>query len=215
MDERQNQILKEAYRLFAEKGTAQTCMEEIAKNLHISKKTIYSIFRTKNELIKATCAWKMQLIAGRVGAVVDMDIPVVEKMVKYLEVLFDNLLDVTFQIAEEITALKYELSDTMEDYLKNAVFGRFIRLFNQAKEEGRLNEDLDPGATMLKYWELLSTVLVTQPANKIPLVVVGSTSIADLVIKHIIEIYKSLLNETGLKEFNQLQTGHPKLSRFS
>lgn len=52
-DQNHKRIIAEAKRLFFQYGFRRVTMDEIAANLRISKKTLYSLFDSKNDLIRA------------------------------------------------------------------------------------------------------------------------------------------------------------------
>lgn len=52
-DQNQQRVIAEAKRLFFQYGFRRVTMDEIAANLRISKKTLYSLFASKNDLIRA------------------------------------------------------------------------------------------------------------------------------------------------------------------
>jgi AcrR family transcriptional regulator len=53
--ERWNEILATSARLFKEKGYRATAMEDIAKELHITKPALYYYIRSKHDLLYAIC----------------------------------------------------------------------------------------------------------------------------------------------------------------
>lgn len=46
-------IIEGAYQLFSQRGLKSVTMDDIARHLHVSKKTIYKYFREKDEIVEA------------------------------------------------------------------------------------------------------------------------------------------------------------------
>ena len=60
MENQKQKIIKAAHSLFLQCGTRSVSMDDISRNLSISKKTIYQHFKNKNELIKEVLNWDIQ-----------------------------------------------------------------------------------------------------------------------------------------------------------
>ena len=201
--ERMVSILKGSYQLFAKTGIASTTIDEIAHYLKMSKKTIYSFYKSKDELIQATCQWKMHTIAESVSEVVELDLPIVKKLVKYIEVMSQSLSDVSIRVIQDLILHRELINSFTEEYIKKAVFGRVTKLIEQAKQEDKMNDEVEPGKVLLLYWEMLSGILVTQPVNKLPIEMVSSKSVDCIVGKKIVELFRNLLNDEGAKQFDE------------
>ncbi len=60
MENQKQKILEAAHTLFFKCGTRSVSMDDISKNLSISKKTLYLFFKNKNELIEQVLDWDLQ-----------------------------------------------------------------------------------------------------------------------------------------------------------
>ena len=60
MENQKQKILKAAHALFFQCGTRSVSMDDISRNLSISKKTLYQYFKNKNELIENVLNWDLK-----------------------------------------------------------------------------------------------------------------------------------------------------------
>mgnify|MGYP002783385690 CR=1 FL=1 len=64
-------ILAAAERLFAEKGTEKTTMDDIAREAEYSKATLYVYFQSKEEIINAILLSGMVLLKKKIHAAIE------------------------------------------------------------------------------------------------------------------------------------------------
>lgn len=63
-------ILNQAKEMFLKHGVKTIGMDDIAQSLHISKKTIYQHFTSKEELIKQTIDYFYEIVYGKINEIV-------------------------------------------------------------------------------------------------------------------------------------------------
>lgn len=96
MDLRQ-QILEGAIRIFNARGIKFT-MDDLAKALAMSKKTIYTVFRDKNDLFLAMVTYLFDGIKAAEQAIVeDPSLSTLEKIKRILSVMPDSYQDIDFR----------------------------------------------------------------------------------------------------------------------
>lgn len=212
--DKKEEILEEAFAQFSDRGIADTKIDNIAAVLKVSKKTIYSHFKSKIELLEEACKWKLRSISSKAQSVVDQDIPLVNKLILYLEIISENVTDISLKMSQEILSDRERLMNIINEYLKGAVYGRFQSLIKQGKEEGRINESADINATLVIYWETLSTFLFARPERHIPEEFKLTKPIYQLLGDQMVNFFRGLLNEKGIKEFDDLLTNHPRLHKL-
>ncbi len=60
MESQKQKILESAHNLFFQCGIRSVSMDDISKNLSISKKTLYQYFKTKTDLIEQVLTWNLK-----------------------------------------------------------------------------------------------------------------------------------------------------------
>ena len=120
-------IVSQSFQLFSEHGVSEVSFLSIANAINECEEGIRKIFKTKEELVIATGKWKMEKVGENVDAVVEMDLPVIDKLYRYLEVMYDSISDASLKLVTDLFAWKGYLKEVMTDYLKQAVYGRFAK----------------------------------------------------------------------------------------
>ena len=99
-------IIQHALELFAKNGLADTSVDRIASYAKVSKKTIYFHFRSKETLIKEAFSWKMSGVSKAVDEVIEMDLPAIDKMGRYLYVICDRISDISIKAFYDLSQLR-------------------------------------------------------------------------------------------------------------
>ena len=124
---------------FNRKGMKFT-MDDISRELHISKKTIYKEFDDKDELFFATVDYGFAAIKEKEAEIIrDDSLDIVEKLSKVIVCLPDNYRNIDFRMV-------YQLRDKYPN-VYNRVAGRIEsdweeteKLLKQAMEQGKLKK---------------------------------------------------------------------------
>ncbi len=213
-EERKTEILREAFAQFSDKGVSNTKIDDIALSLKISKKTLYFLFKSKFELVEEACHWKLNDISEKAQQVVDLDTTLVNKLIKYLEIILENVTDISVKMTEEVLMDKERVMNIVNEYLKGAVYSRFARLIDQGKEEGIIKCNADSETALVIYWETLSSFLFARPTRHIPDEFKLTKPIYQLLGDQMVNFFRGLLNEQGTKEFDRQLQSHPQLSKL-
>ena len=90
-----DRLIEVARQLFVYKGVENTTMNDIAAASDKGRRTIYTYFKNKTEIYNAVVEQQSNVVVERLRAVVESELPLPEKLRKYLEVRFDVLTDTT------------------------------------------------------------------------------------------------------------------------
>ena len=133
--ELQEQILEETLKIFNKKGLKFT-MDDIARNLGISKKTIYTVFRTKEQLFLTMVDYIFDGIKISEQQVMDNEkLTVVEKIRKIFKVMPETYSEIDFrqlyQLKEKYPKIYKKVEKRLETGWENT-----ITLLEQGMEQG-------------------------------------------------------------------------------
>ncbi len=128
-------ILEATIKVFNKKGLKFT-MDDVAKELSMSKKTIYTVFSDKNSLFGEMVDYCFDKIKESEAAILnDLNLSTVEKIKRILGVLPESYADIDFR---QLYLLKDKYPDIyrkVEERLESGWEGT-ITLLNQGMEEG-------------------------------------------------------------------------------
>lgn len=159
-------ILDAADKLFCKNGVDKTTMDQIAVEAGYSKPTLYGYFKDKDEVYFALVLEFIQKIVGEVDKTIDERYPFTETYMKICEELFrlatryplyfegfiGNInvniqADETPQIYKDIYRLGEELNE------------RLLRILQQGKDDGIVNDKLDNASILLFIWSSVSGII--------------------------------------------------------
>lgn len=142
MEDRSKRILDSACQKFEQYGIRSVSIDDICKDVRVSKKTFYQIYPKKEDLIEAVLEYtsdiaqkKFEEIQKNINAV-DALVAIIKEVRKYSEETKNS-----FQYDLE----KYypEVYDAFQDKQKEKIFRSFEHNIRQGIAEGYYREDLD------------------------------------------------------------------------
>ena len=135
--EQRKKILDATLRVFNRKGLKFT-MDDIAAELSMSKKTIYTVFHNKETLFFQMVDYCFDSIKdGEQAILTDTSLKTVDKIRKILGVLPEGYKDIDFrnlyQLKDKYPKIYHKVEERLETGWENT-----IALFQQAMEEGEI-----------------------------------------------------------------------------
>ncbi len=135
MEETRRQIMDAVIDQFNEKGMKFT-MDDISRELHISKKTIYKEFDDKDELFFATVDYGFSAIKKKEAEIIaDESLNLVDKISRLIVCLPDNYKNIDFrrvyQLKDKYPKVYMKVAERVE-----SDWGETEKLLNQAMDQG-------------------------------------------------------------------------------
>ncbi len=149
-------VAKEKFIAF---GSRHITMDEIAELLGISKKTIYTYFTSKEELIIESIKQLVVDFKTDITPLLDSDVSPLTKVIAIYEVVFDYV--VKFKPSFIFGLKKYysKAYETYKNLTKNVVATDVMNLLEEAKKQGEIRLDVD--------LELFSKLYLTGLENRL------------------------------------------------
>lgn len=141
-DKLRNDIILSTIEVFNDRGVTFT-MSDVATNIHISKKTIYKEFDTKEELLDTVVDYIFDNIKVKEEQIMnDKSLSTVDKLRKILGAMPENYRDIDFQnvypflekFPDVYRKVQYRLATGWENT---------ISLIEQGKREGAVRKNVD------------------------------------------------------------------------
>ena len=168
-NERLNQILNAAELVFARKGFAQSRMDQIVKEAHLSKGAIYWYFKSKNEIINASLARMFERSLQDVMAQLESDRPIIERIMTVARCATEQLRNARQLAGVELEAYamaaRHPLMRKRTSGYFNAYIDSFAKLIADGIEKGELHS-VDPRRTAISgvaLFEGLTLLWVVNP----------------------------------------------------
>jgi AcrR family transcriptional regulator len=169
-EERKQQILAAATKVFAEKGFHDARMEDIAKEAELSKAALYLYYPSKDDIIAAILdqfynrgMQDLQLLQGYEGSISDLLLLLTRSFATEAEKMM-NLLPIAFEFYA-LAARREDVRQFIKVYFKNYREG-FSALVQMGIERGEFRA-VDPQETAIvlsAIFEGLAVLEATDPA---------------------------------------------------
>lgn len=129
--------------LFLQAGIKSVTMDDIAKHLGMSKKTIYQFFSDKNELVIALVKKKLQEDEDQINEIINSSANVVEEMINMMkcsEEIFSRINPIVIHDMQ-----KYHPDAWMEfqKFKADVLISKMEQLLSKGIEQGVIRPDID------------------------------------------------------------------------
>jgi AcrR family transcriptional regulator len=197
MDQKFQEIIKSASRIFRKYGIKSVSMDDICNDIGISKKTLYDYFENKSQLVEHVIKADNKLI-----------FEVFENQSSRYENAIDALLAVSLQacksIPEVTPAFSYDLKkyypDLYEMHLnekRKTAYDLIIRNAKQGIEQGYFRKELEVDAIARLYIQKIENVMT-------PEYIFSSDFDTEHLFKVMFENHiRGIANEKGIEYFEQ------------
>lgn len=203
MNEEKEKILSFASQKFMREGFYKTTIDEIASEMHMSKKTIYRNFSSKEELVKAVVKKFFDENVLRIDEVLNIECNAVEKLVKLFEVVGTILAKVNDKILSDIHHYAPEHWKEIDDLRTKKMTSFLTNIISQGQNEGYFLE-MKP--------EILITVFIASVRAVVnPEFTINNRFTMIEALRGAIEILMNgIMTEKGKKIFKKLNYGAKK-----
>lgn len=138
-------IMEAAITLFGERGYENTTIAALAEAAGVGKGTIYSYFRSKNEILLAFCEEELAYIHEEIRRKLTPEASLQDKML----LLFMSEFNYVTKNKEFGRTLMREMMFPRELMVQHSrkiedqFIGMFVRIFKEAQEQGQLRRDVE------------------------------------------------------------------------
>jgi len=136
MTPEKHKILLFASEKFFKDGFNKVSMDELAKEMKISKKTIYKHFSSKSEIIEATVESLQITLRSTLQQITKQDSSSIEKLMQ----MSHTLLNIAFRVSDkwlsDLRLYSPDLWNNIEEFRTKTFMSTFGNILDQGKKEG-------------------------------------------------------------------------------
>lgn len=133
-------ILNYAHTKFITEGFYKTSMDEISREMQVSKKTIYKFFPSKDLLLEEICDFRINTVNTKIEEIVDSDSNVVTKFIQLLEMNKKMMSACSEKWFRDLHLHAPHLLKKFDELRAEKIFHVLSKLLEQGKNE-KLIED--------------------------------------------------------------------------
>lgn len=177
-------------------GFKSITMDDVARELGHSKKTLYQHFKDKTDLIEQTVDNHLKEMEFCCNAVTAEPLNAIEKVIELTKMLLQNMKQVNQGAIFDLKKYYKPCWDKLENHRKDFIYKQIRQNIQQGIDEGLYYNDLDIETTTVLYTHLVQ--LLTDP-DKFPENFSHHQLHTALVKYHL----RSVCNEKGLQFLNK------------
>lgn len=136
MTDQKEKILSYTKEMFPQHGFYKTKMDDIAKELGMSKKTIYKLFPTKQELVEETIRGLLNDLEGAVNNTIAVEEHPIKRLLKSFEVISKRLMSFSDQYVTDIKEHMSYMWLEVDTQRKRIFMNTYLNTYHKGVEEG-------------------------------------------------------------------------------
>lgn len=138
-----DRILDGSLALFFKAGIKSVTMDDIAKQLAISKKTIYQFFTDKNELVIALVKRKIEEDKCQMEEIMSEDLNVIEQLLKMEQCAEEILSRANPILMHDMQKYHSGAWDVFQQFKSGIMIGMLEDLMKKGKEQGYIRQNIN------------------------------------------------------------------------
>ncbi|MFA0964757.1 TetR/AcrR family transcriptional regulator [Roseivirga sp. BDSF3-8] len=167
--DRKKVILQGARELFYKNGFSQVSMDELARHLGMSKKTLYNYFDSKEVLLHTIIIeLKNDLSAGVDRLLMDETLEFPDKIRQIFAFVGTKLSAFSQNFLLDLKRTSPQVWAMVEDYRREAAFLRFNRLLEQGINKGYIRKEVNKTLAVMLYAAAIETILNPEFRKLVP-----------------------------------------------
>ena len=197
MTELKEKIIRQAKQMFWDYGLKRVGIDDICTELHISKKTFYTVFKTKNELIEEILK-SVRIEKKQMEEIADND-NIIEYLISKTNIFRSKPRrddEKLFQIHFDMKKYYPELFDKHCRLIKEDAEVNTLGILNMGIAQGLFRQDMDLTLTKKLISEIFSNMLEYSNTNKIPFI-----HMMDFCMD---TMFRVVCNDKGLEYYNSI-----------
>ena len=152
-DEKYYKIVDGAHKLFLKNGIRNVSMDDIARNLGVSKKTIYQYVENKTDLLKRILGSIMVNIKTRIEELENRDLNAIDVLLEMSKIVGDKLMKFNPVISFELEKYYYSVYEEYFIVKKQMMKDFILRNIEKGIAEGLYRKDLKSEVVAHLYFE--------------------------------------------------------------
>ncbi|GAA4333772.1 TetR/AcrR family transcriptional regulator [Mucilaginibacter gynuensis] len=141
--EQTDRILTGAEELFLKAGIKSVTMDDIAKQLGMSKKTIYQFFKDKNELVTALVKRKLQEDEDQICGLINADGNAIEELVGMMKASEDVFSRINPIVIHDMQKYHPDAWTYFQNFKVDILMKTLEQLLTKGKEQGYVRPEID------------------------------------------------------------------------
>ena len=154
-----DRIIVAARERFMAMGFSKVTMDELVRQLGISKKTMYQHFRSKDELLEAVVEWQIIEVSGKLKAIMDSPGDFAGKLLGLWTLIGNMLSRFSRQMQDDLRRFRPDLWQRIDEIRRKNVRANFTHLIEEGIRMNFIRPDVDKEILMLIFLNSVSGIV--------------------------------------------------------
>lgn len=150
-DDKLNKLLDSARKVFMQYGIKSINMDDMAKHLGISKKTLYLHVTNKEDLVKKTLLHHCELEDSQINAICNRGLNAIDEQFEIMYWVVGMLSNVHPSILFDLQKYHPEVYTAMHKSRDNSIYSCMLMNIKKGQKEGLYRKDMNP-EIIVKYY---------------------------------------------------------------
>lgn len=195
MEEKVKHILEETTKLFIRYGVKSVSMDDVARHLGMSKKTLYQYFTDKKDLVTSVMNYHMNDTTECFHALAMEDGNAIDILLKVSRILIEKFGKLNSSVNYDLQKYYPEAFKAMMDHKKSHILENIERNLNRGIKEGYYRKDFNVTVVAYFYLVRMDHVFSIDPDNEPMKNISLETVLRELFVYHI----RGIANEKGIE----------------
>ncbi|TXK71511.1 TetR/AcrR family transcriptional regulator [Mesonia sp. HuA40] len=195
-------ILKTATDLFLSFGFKNVTMDVIAQNLGISKKTIYTYYTNKNELVSSCTQYLFYQISQGVNTILEQNLNAIDEMIAIHQFIINSLREEKASIQYQLNRYYPSVYKSLKEKKSEKMLVVIQKNLEKGMEAGYYREDLNPKIVAEFYRTLIEGIRNNEN------LLIDHLSINTIINNFLDYHLRAIVSPLGLKHLKSLKTSN-------
>lgn len=192
MDEKEKKIIEGASQVFMKFGIKSVNMDDIAKNLGVSKKTLYLFVRDKEDLVRRAMDLHCNMEDSAMNSICTKGLNAIDESFEMMLFILELLKNIHPSIMFDMQKYHPSIMKEMIENRNKQIFKCINSNLEKGKSEGYYRSDLDPEIVANIYISMVNAIM---KGNLYP---DGSKSLAEIYLEIFRYHTRGIASEKGL-----------------
>lgn len=152
-------IILAAREMMLSGGIASVSVDELSRHLAMSKKTVYTVFRSKDELVASVIERTLAELRANIIRIVTAKTDFPSKLQHFLGYLSIQASRLGIPLQRDLHRLPPAVIERIVTFRRERITGSLSRLINEGIQQGYVRPDIDTGIAVLAYLGAVERVL--------------------------------------------------------
>jgi TetR/AcrR family transcriptional regulator, cholesterol catabolism regulator len=143
MDDKTLYILEKVQRMYRRYGIKSVTMDDVSRDLGISKKTLYEHFSDKEDLIQKVLDQALSVYQSQMAEIETKNLNALEEMMELYRMIHHMFMDYNPSMEYDIRKYYPTLFLQMKEARRKSIYDTSLRNLNKGKKEGLYRKDLN------------------------------------------------------------------------